>query len=397
VPIATDASSSKTILVVDDLPANLELVAGSLEQRGYHVVVAQGGAEALERALLVRPALILLDVTMPGIDGFETCRQLKAIDELRDIPVLFMSARADVGDKLAGFSTGAVDYITKPVDSAELLARVGTHLAMAALQQQLAARNQQLQREITSRVEAQAALQRANAELEQLAYGASHDMQEPLRMIAAYLQLIERRYADRLDADGHQFIGFAVDGAKRMQALINDMLAYSRVGTKGRPPEAVESADLMRVVCEQLRLSIEEAGARIELGELPRVHGDASQLMQLLQNLLSNAMKFRGPAPPRIHVGCSAVPGGWCFSVRDNGIGIAPEYAERIFVMFQRLHSRSAYPGTGIGLALCKRIVERHGGRIWVEPAEGGGSVFRFTLSSEGQARGTSTQDTPPP
>jgi CheY-like chemotaxis protein len=130
VPIATDASSSKTILVVDDLPANLELVAGSLEQRGYHVVVAQGGAEALERALLVRPALILLDVTMPGIDGFETCRQLKAIDELRDIPVLFMSARADVGDKLAGFSTGAVDYITKPVDSAELLARVGTHLAL---------------------------------------------------------------------------------------------------------------------------------------------------------------------------------------------------------------------------------------------------------------------------
>ena len=385
VPTATDSSSAATILVVDDLPANLELVAGSLEQHGYHVVVAQAGDEALERAMLVRPALILLDVMMPGINGFETCRRLKMHDELRDIPVVFMSARAEVGDKLAGFSIGAVDYVTKPVDSAELLARVETHLALATLRRQLAAQNQQLQREIATREQAQAALQRSNAELEQLAYAASHDMQEPLRMIASYLQLIERRYTDRLDADGHEFIGFAVEGAKRMQALINDMLAYSRVGTKGRAPAPVEAAEVMRVVREQLRLAIDEAGAEIELGPLPRVQGDAAQLVQLLQNLLSNALKFRGPAPPRIRVDCSAVPGGWCFSVRDNGIGIAPEYGERIFVMFQRLHSRKAYPGTGIGLALCKRIVERHGGRIWVEPADGGGSVFKFTLARDGQ------------
>lgn len=377
---APASASDSTILVVDDLPGNLELVAGHLEQSGYRVVVAQGGDEALERALLVRPALVLLDVMMPGIDGFETCRRLKARDELRDVPVIFMSARAEISDKLSGFATGAVDYVTKPVDSAELLARVDTHLAMAALRRQLAAQNVLLQREIASREEAQAALQRSNAELEQLAYVASHDMQEPLRMIASYLQLIERRYADRLDADGHEFIGYAVDGAKRMQALINDMLAYSRVGTKGRAPAPVESATIMKIVREHLRLAIEEAGAEIELGELPRVHGDGAQLVQLLQNLVSNALKFRGPAPPRIRVECSTDAQGWCFSVRDNGIGIAPEHVERIFGMFQRLHARSAYPGTGIGLALCKRIVERHGGRLWVEPADGGGSVFRFTL-----------------
>ena len=384
-PTATDSSSAATILVVDHLPANVELVAGNLEQHGYHVIAAQAGDEALERALAVRPALILLDVVMPDINGFETCRRLKSREELRDIPVIFMSAHAEVGDKLAGFSTGAVDYVTKPVDAAELLARVETHLAMARLRRQLAAQNQLLQREIASREQAQAALQRSNAELEQLAYAASHDMQEPLRMIASYLQLIERRYSDRLDADGHEFIGFAVEGAKRMQALINDMLAYSRVGTKARAPAPVEAAELMRAVREQLRLAIQESGAEIELGDLPRVHGDAAQLVQLLQNLLSNALKFRGPAAPRIRIDCGAVAGGWCFSVRDNGIGIAPEHAERIFLMFQRLHSRSAYPGTGIGLALCKRIVERHGGRIWVEPADGGGSVFKFTLARDGQ------------
>lgn len=377
------AAPAPTILIVDDMPANLELVAGHLEQHGYRVVAAQAGDEAVERALLVRPALVLLDVMMPRIDGFETCRRLKARDELRDLPVIFMSARSDIGDKLAGFSTGAVDYVTKPVDSAELVARVGTHLALATLRRQLAEQNGRLQREIASREQAQAALQRSNAELEQLAYVASHDMQEPLRMIASYLQLIERRYRSLLDADGQEFIGYAVDGAKRMQAMIEDMLAYSRVGTKGRPSAPVAGAEIVRIAREHLRLAIEDAGAEIEVGELPRVHGDAAQLVQLMQNLLSNALKFRGSAPPRIRIDCEAAGADWCFAVRDNGIGIDPEYAVRIFGMFQRLHSRSAYPGTGIGLALCKRIVERHGGRLWVEPADGGGSVFRFTLPRE--------------
>nr|WP_281375161.1 ATP-binding protein [Aquabacterium terrae] len=166
------------------------------------------------------------------------------------------------------------------------------------------------------------------------------------------------------------------------------MLAYSRVGTKGRAPAPVEAAEVVRIVRGHLRLAIEEAGAEITVGALPRVHGDAAQLVQLLQNLVSNAIKFRGSAPPRITIACRSEPDAWCFSVQDNGIGIAPEFAERIFVMFQRLHPRSAYPGTGIGLALCKRIVERHGGRLWVEPAEGGGAVFKFTLPRPAPAPG---------
>ncbi|WP_395703000.1 ATP-binding protein [Aquabacterium sp.] len=379
-PTEPAVPADETILVVDDVPANLELVAGHLEQHGFRVVVAQGGDEALARALLVRPALVLLDVMMPGIDGFETCRRLKTQPALRDVPVLFMSARADTGNKLSGFEAGAVDYVTKPVDSAELLARVRTHLALAALQRQLAAQNRLLQQEIQARERAQAALQRSNAELEQLAYAASHDMQEPLRMIASYLQLVERRYADRLDDDGREFIGYAVDGAKRMQALINDMLAYSRVGTKGHPPVPVESAKVVKTALSNLQLAIEESHAQIECGALPCVMGDAGQLVQLVQNLLSNAIKFRGTQPPRVRIGCEADGENWRFEVQDNGIGIAPDYAERIFVMFQRLHPRSAYPGTGIGLALCKRIVERHGGRLWVEPAPAGGSTFKFTL-----------------
>ena len=392
VPAEAGADLDHTILVVDDMPANLELIAGHLEQQGFHLVVAQAGEEAIARALLVRPALILLDVMMPGMDGFETCRRLKAHPALRDTPVVFMSARADTGGKLSGFEVGAVDYLTKPVDKAELLARVRTHLSLATLQRQLAAQNRRLQREVHTREQAEAALKRSNAELEQLAYVASHDMQEPLRMIASYLQLVERRYSERLDEDGKEFIGYAVDGAKRMQALINDMLAYSRVGTKGHPLAPVEAAAVLKTALSHLELALAETGAVVTSDALPRVMGDGGQLVQLFQNLLSNAIKFRGASPPQVHVGCQAEGPCWRFEVRDNGIGIAPEFAERVFVMFQRLHSRTAYPGTGIGLALCKRIVERHEGRLWVEPAEGGGSVFKFTLPQVP----TASPDAPP-
>jgi light-regulated signal transduction histidine kinase (bacteriophytochrome) len=183
-----------------------------------------------------------------------------------------------------------------------------------------------------------------------------------------------------LDADGHEFIGYAVDGAKRMQALISDMLAFSRVNTRARPLAPTDCAKIVATARLNLQIAIEEAGATITEGELPAVLGDATQLLQLFQNLIANAIKFRGDAAPRVHVVAQPAEDGWCFSISDNGIGIAPEYFERIFVLFQRLHGRKEYSGTGIGLALCKRIVERHGGRIWVESTPGQGSVFRFTL-----------------
>jgi signal transduction histidine kinase len=373
-------TSAKTILIVDDMPANLGVLTSHLERQGYIAVVAQGGEEGVERAEFVRPDLVLLDVMMPGLDGFETCRRLKANAATRDIPVIFMTALADTGDKLTGFAAGAVDYVTKPLNGAEVLARIDTHLTLYGLRQQLAAQNEQLQREIAAHEETQAALRRSNTELEQLAYVASHDMQEPLRMVASYLQLVAQRYRGQLDADADEFIGYAVDGAKRMQALINDLLAYSRVGTKARPFEATDCAKVLDTALANLRIAMKNSGAEVSHGPLPVLMGDPMQLTQLFQNLVGNALKFKRDDPVRVHVAAEPRDGGWCFSVSDNGIGIAPEYHERIFVLFQRLHGRAEYPGTGIGLAICKKIVERHGGTISVQSQPGEGSTFRFTI-----------------
>jgi signal transduction histidine kinase len=373
-------SGTKTILIVDDVPANLEVVGRHLENHGYRTVVAQGGQEGIERAGLVQPSLILLDVLMPGMDGFEACRHLKANENTRDIPVIFMTALTDTADKLTGFEVGAVDYVTKPINGAEVLARISTHLALRSLRLRLEAQNTQLLQEIATREQTQEALQRSNTELEQLAYVASHDMQEPLRMVASYLQLVADRYQGKLDAEADEFIGYAVDGAKRMQNLINDLLSYSRVGTKARPLAPTDSAALVDTVISDLRVAIEESGARITRGPLPVVMADTTQFGHVFQNLIFNAIKFRGDQRPEVHIEAERADAGWCFAVRDNGIGIAPEYFERIFVLFQRLHGRREYPGTGIGLALCKKIVERHGGRIWVESVPSQGSVFRFTI-----------------
>ncbi|HET6763938.1 MAG TPA: ATP-binding protein, partial [Longimicrobiaceae bacterium] len=223
-------------------------------------------------------------------------------------------------------------------------------------------------------------LARSNADLEQFAYVASHDLQEPLRMVASYTQLLARRYRDRLDDDAREFIAYAVDGVTRMQALINDLLAYSRAGARTSPAAPADLNAVMERALVSLAAAIEESDAAVTYDALPRLPVDGSQIAQVLQNLIGNALKFRGTEPPRVHVSAGHAGGAWTFSVRDNGIGIAPEFADRIWVIFQRLHSRAEYAGTGIGLAICKKIVERHGGRIWVQPAPGGGSDFRFTL-----------------
>lgn len=224
-------------------------------------------------------------------------------------------------------------------------------------------------------------LARSNAELEQFAYVASHDLQEPLRMVASYVQLLSRRYKGKLDDDADDFINYAVDGATRMQNLINDLLMYSRVGTRERKMEVIDSGQVFEQTLQHLQPLIQETGAEVTQGELPAVTVDPSQLLQLFQNLLSNAMKFRHPdRSPHVHVGVESRPHEWLFIVRDNGIGIAPEFTDRIFLIFQRLHRKSDYPGTGIGLAICKKIVERFGGRIWVEASPGVGATFYFTI-----------------
>jgi signal transduction histidine kinase len=227
-------------------------------------------------------------------------------------------------------------------------------------------------------------LERSNMELQQFAYVASHDLQEPLRTIASFTQLLAKRYGDKLDDKAREFIAFAVDGSKRMQALISDLLSFSRVGTQGRSLVPVSTDAVLNAVLKSLKRGIEESRAIITRDPLPVVLADELQLSQLLQNLIGNAIKFRREDTVKVHIGADRSATGWNISVRDNGIGVAPEHNERIFVIFQRLHTKTQYPGTGIGLAICKKIAERHGGRIWLEPSPGGGSTFIFSIADGG-------------
>jgi len=228
-----------------------------------------------------------------------------------------------------------------------------------------------------------AELAHSNEELEQFAYVASHDLQEPLRAVTGYLGLLEPQLAGKLDDGGRRLIAGAVQGAARMHTLITDLLALSRVGTRGQTFAAADLNAVLDQALEGLRASIAETGARITRDPLPTLTVDAGQTVQLFQNLIGNALKFRSERAPEIHVTAERQPERWVLAVRDNGIGIEPQYYERIFLIFQRLHTRRLYPGTGIGLAICKKIVERHGGAIWVQSQAGQGSTFYFSIPTE--------------
>jgi len=564
--MSQDPASKGTILVVDDTPTNLEVLFGFLSNSGFKVLFAEDGESAIEKASYAVPDLILLDILMPGIDGFETCRRLKEHESTRSIPVIFLTALTDTVDKVRGFSLGAVDFVTKPLHYEEVLARVKTHLHLQALTRQLQAQNERLEHEVQERKQAEAALQRqnqrsqlfaevtlkirqslqldeilqttvtevqeilqadrvliyrlwsngtgsgvaeavkpelprvmgrtfpeevfpeetrqqyrhgrmrklenveqdqripfclveflkqfwvkaklvvpiltknelwgllivhqcaaprqwtdfetdllhqlanqigialtqaqlleqetlqrqellrSNAELQQFAYIASHDLQEPLRMVTSYLQLIERRYKGQLDADADDFIQYAVDGALRMRTLINDLLTYSRIGTQAQPFEHMSCAKAIENAIANLKVAIEENQAVVTYQDLPELEADSIQITQLFQNLISNAIKFRSQTQPQVVIAATRQDEAWLFAVKDNGIGINPQYAERIFVIFQRLNNRVDYAGTGIGLAVCKKIVERHGGKIWVQSELGKGATFYFTIPDGGKA-----------
>jgi light-regulated signal transduction histidine kinase (bacteriophytochrome) len=363
-----------TILNVEDNEATRYAKTQILKRAGYVVKEAETGAAALRMIVEEQPNLVLLDVKLPDSNGFEICRQIKNNPATASIIVVQISAALlEKEDRIRGLEGGADCYLMEPIHSKELIATIGAFIRLQQAEEKLRLANEELARQA-------AELQRSNKDLQQFAYTASHDFQEPLRMVTSYVQLISKRYQGKLDAEADEFIGYVVEGVTRMQELITALLAYSRVQTKEQQFALTDCNEVLAHVLFLLQMQLEETQGIVTYDPLPTVPADAAQLGQLLQNLLSNALKFHGQRPPRVHI--SAKPEGkqWVFTVQDQGIGLAPQFAERIFMIFQRLHTRHEFPGMGMGLAICKKIVERHGGRIWVESDLGKGSTFYFTL-----------------
>ena len=359
------------ILLIDDdedaqLLTRAALTAPAADGRRFVVDACLTYEEGIEAIRRNAHDVVLLDYRLGARDGLELLRE--AIASGCRTPIIMLTGQASAEIDRMALEAGAADFLDKNTISAPLLARAIRY----TLQRQRA--SEEL-REYAARLE------EVNNELQQFAYVASHDLQEPLRMVSSYLQLIEKRYGDALDDDAREFIGFAVDGARRMKRLIDDLLDYSRIGTRGESPHPTDAGAVLDEVMADLSVAIRETGATIVRdGPLPTVTFDSTQLRRLLLNLIGNAIKFHGEAPPHVHVSINDEGAHYLGSVRDNGIGIDPGSHQRIFVIFQRLHAKDKYPGTGIGLSVCRKIVERHGGRIWVESQPDCGSTFFFTI-----------------
>jgi signal transduction histidine kinase len=370
-------------LLVEDNALDAALVVRALNKDGFDVVadVVQDEA-AFTRALRAHPPeVVLADYNLPSWKGMEALKVLRR--EGLDIPMILVSGALGDVTAVECIRQGATDYVLK-----DGLARLPEVVRRALREKQERSLRLQAERDLARKVDE---LARSNADLEQFAYVASHDLQEPLRMVTAYTQLLAERYRGKLDENADKYIGYASEGAQRMQVLIQDLLAFSRVGRNGFTYGSVDCNAVMAEVLQTLATAIQESAAVVTHMDLPAVWADRTQMAQLFQNLIGNAIKFRGKEPPVVSVQAEKTALRWQFSVSDNGIGIAPEFAENIFVVFQRLHARTEYPGNGIGLAICKKIVERNGGKIWVESQPGSGSTFKFTLPSHGldAAQGT--------
>ena len=518
------------VLLVDDRPDGLLTLEAVLKGPFYNLHMASSGREAIQRARERPYALILLDVQMPEMDGFETARRIREIESARAIPIIFVTAiNKDIGHVYEGYESGAVDYIFKPFDPRVLSSKVAVFADLHRQKRQIERQTEALReferqqfREEMSAVEIEnarrykalldavphivcvlnadgesellnrtwfeytgltesasssrgwhapfppedlarllsalthnhhrdgnfslecrilgrngqlhwhllradtrvgsdgkvtgwlitatdvhdlkmtefenaqllerergtvraledkkTALERSNHDLEQFAYVASHDLQEPLRKVTTFMDLLTRRYASGLPEEAQKFVSFAVDGATRMYDLINGLLAYSRVD-RGIERSEVNPNEILEEVVTDLAHQIRECQATVTWEGLPEVKADETQLRQVFQNLIGNALKFRNSNPPLITISASGTPSEWIFSVKDNGIGIEPEYADRIFLIFQRLHPQGRYPGSGIGLSICKKIVERHNGRIWFDSEAGQGTTFHFSIA----------------
>ncbi|MHB8216945.1 MAG: sensor histidine kinase [Candidatus Sulfotelmatobacter sp.] len=363
-------------LLVEDNQLDAELVLRALRKDSFEVsaVIVQDEAGFTEALRTHSPEIVLADYNLPNWTGMEALTVLRL--QSLDIPMILVSGALGDVTAVECIKQGATDYVLK-----DGLARLPEVVRRALKEKYERGLRHQAEEKLAKKVDE---LARSNADLEQFAYVASHDLQEPLRMVAAYTQLLSERYKGKLDESADKFIGYASEGALRMQVLIQDLLAFSRVGRVDADYASVDCNAVMEEVRKSLASAIQESDAVLAHADLPAIWGNPTQMAQVFQNLIGNAIKFRGTKPPEIFVHAERAGQQWLFSVTDNGIGIAPEFAENIFVVFQRLHPRTEYSGNGIGLAICKKIVERLGGKIWVESQAGSGSTFKFTVPLNG-------------
>jgi signal transduction histidine kinase len=354
-----------------------EIIAGwrYLPSLDWGIVVKMDAEEAFAAVTHLRRMLLLILAILVVVCGITAVLLARSISD----PIEDLSE----GAKIIG--GGNLDYKVGTANQDEIGRLSRAFDAMTGNLKKTTASRDELNKEIGERKKTEEMLKQSNESLEQFAYVASHDLQEPLRVMASYSELLERRYKGKLDSDADEFIEYIVDGAKRMQRLINDLLNYSRVGGIDKNVGAVDCNSVLASVISGMRTAIEESKTAVSYELLPELTGRESDFVQLFQNLIGNGIKFRGPVAPRVHIKAERQDAGWLFSVKDNGIGLEPQYKDRIFLIFQRLHGKSEYPGTGIGLAVCKKIVEAQGGRIWVESEPGKGAVFYFTLPARGE------------
>ncbi|HWE49508.1 MAG TPA: response regulator [Bryobacteraceae bacterium] len=384
-PDADSAAASphpSRLLVVDDDEANCDVLRRQLERNGHSVTCVSRGSDALDALREEQFDLVLLDVIMPGMSGFDVLQEIKHTPASSDLPVIMMSALDELESAAHCIQMGAEDYLLKPFDPVLLRARLHSALERKRLHQAEKDRTQELEK-------ASQNLKRANEDLHRFAFAASHDLQEPLRTVVTALQLLSGDAATVVSAEQRNLIGMAVDAAQRMRTLITDLLAYSLASGQDRVREVTSSEEALEAAMTNLHQSIEETGATITHDPLPRILFDRAHLGQLFQNLIGNAIKYRRSEPPKIHLTAARQGQDWIFSVRDNGMGIDGAHLKTIFEPFRRLHGRNL-PGTGLGLPICERIVEGFGGRIWVESEPGKGSVFFFSAAAPDEGRGWS-------
>ena len=352
-------TAGKLILIIDDNVTNLKVAIEHLKTYGLEIIIARSGETGLERAAYAQPDLILLDVRMPGIDGFETCRRLKANENTKEIPVIFMTALTDISDKVRGFNSGAVDYVTKPLQVEELWARVNTHLTLGVLQKDMADR-------IT--------------ELDAFAHTVAHDLKNPLGRVMTGLEFLKELATPQLDEEMQSILHICLNGSHQMEQIIEELLLLASVRQNEVPLEVLQMEEIVHAAKEQLAHIIEERGAEIILPDSwPTAVGYAPWIEEVWANYLSNGLKYGGK-PPRLRLGGEELEEGSVrFWVRDNGAGLSAQEQTKLFQAFSRVHSQ-AIQGHGLGLSIVGRIVRRLGGQAGVESEPGSGSIFYFTL-----------------